>query len=376
MTDLKVFLTSDLHLGITTWGKINPLTGVNTMVEKFVKELELTLDRAIKLKIKIWIIAGDVTHTRTPSNYVRHAFVKVIERARQNGIFVYVMLGNHDQLVSLGTKNNLSELAEIKLDNLRVVEQSDFVEKFGLQIAFLPWQAKTEDIIRDAKEIIRELDESKPAILIGHFTVAGAEVGTEKLFELYGDTTVPIEEIKSPKIQFTFLGHIHKRQMLKKLGRVMYIGSMERVDFSDGGEEKGSTLFTINTETKEFDIEFIEGTPQKFVQFELDLKKTKLETVDFSPADGAIVKLKLKCTQEQKKKIDYEMLQVKLAKAVHVVETFDIQKDGERKEDKRFVKDLPVTEALKLWLEKQDITEEMREKVLKEGQKILQEDLI
>lgn len=389
---IKVGLTADPHLGVATYGKQNPVTGVNTMVEKFANEMEKTLDRMVERKVKVWIFLGDISHTRTPGNYIRYIITKVAKKARKKGIRLYFMLGNHDQQTGIGTKNNLSEIAELEVEGITVVEEAKLETIYfgasneddaggmanAIQIGFLPWRPKTKEIVEDAKMVLEKIDPKYPAILCGHFSIEGAEVGTEKLFELYGDTVVPIDALRSKNVQYTFLGHIHKRQVLKKLGKIMYVGSMERIDFGERKDDKGSMLFTVDSATKDFDLEFIQGTPQEFVQYNVDLTKGEsYKDLDFSKAKNAIVKLKFKCTQEQKRKIDFEYLMDKLKDAAFIADAkFEVEEKEERARNKNIVKDLEITEALRLWLRSQeDLTDEIKKQVLKEGKRLLAEDL-
>jgi exonuclease SbcD len=374
---LKLFFTSDLHLGITTWGKLNPVTGVNTMVEKYVQELRESLRRLIEARASVWIIAGDVFHVRTPANYVRQAFTEIVQEALDNGIEVYVMLGNHDQLISLGTRSNLGEVAVLKIPGLKVIEKSCIMGIKGLTVVFLPWQPKPADIVADAQRLIAQVAPTEMAIVVGHFSVDGAEIGTEKMFELQGSGTVPKEALIDPKIKVVMLGHIHKRQVLKKKGLIQYIGSMERIDMSERGQEKGSTLLTVDFKAKEIDIDFIEGTAQRYEQIDIDLTATEdltFKSLDRSIVEGAVVKLVIKCSEEQRRKIDMQALDSKLEKAKYIDIKWIIPKDGERTRDNRVTKDIDISQALELWLAKQDLTDETRQKVLVKGQKLLQEE--
>jgi exonuclease SbcD len=386
---MKIVFTSDIHLGLNNFGKINPNTGVHSTVEKFVSELNRTLDVLIEGKVDVWILPGDITHVRTPNNFVRQAFTSIIEKARQARIDVYCMLGNHDQLISHGSKNNMTELAVLDIEGFKVIEKSQTVivrGKYvdtenggksykGLQVVFLPWQKDSKDIIKDARRLIEGIDENYPAIIVGHFTVSGAATGTEKLFELYGEDTVPLKEVMSPKVQATFLGHIHKRQIFEK-GKVRYIGSMDRIDFSERDESKGSTCLEINLKTKEYVITFLEGNPRVFKQFDFDDVEVLNETV-YKDIKGAIVKIKISCTQEEKKKVDLDKLYVRLKSASYVTVQWDLEKSDSKKTNKEITQELSIGEALELWLQdQQQLESELKKLVKKEALKLLEEEKI
>lgn len=376
---MKILFTSDLHLGLNNFGKINPETGVHSTIEKFVKELNETLDRAIELQVEIWILCGDITHVRTPTNYVRQAFTSVIERARKAGIDVYCMLGNHDQLITHGAKNNLTELAVMKIDGFKVVESSiiktvhDVTGK-TLQIVFLPWQKEVKDIVADARRLIERLEEDKCAIIVGHFSVSGAEVGSEKIFELYGEETVPVKELMSSKVQATFLGHIHKRQVFEK-GKVRYIGSMDRIDFGERDESKGSTLLTIDLKTKEYVFAFIEGNPREFKQIEFD-SPADLDDYDFKGCKNAVVKVKIKCTKSEKRNINLDKASERLKNAAYVIFQFEVEREESKEQIKEITQELSIEKALGLWLKGQDLEDDMKKLVKKEAIKLIESEVI
>lgn len=376
---MKVLFTSDLHLGLNNFGKINPETGIHSTVEKFVDELNNTLDGMIKRKEEVWILPGDITHVRTPTNFVRQAFTSIVERARKEGIQIYCMLGNHDQLITHGAKNNLTELAVMNIPGFKIIEKS-CIKKIKnekeevLQVLFLPWQKEVKDIIEDAKRLIEKLDEEYPAIIVGHFSVSGAEVGSEKIFELYGEATVPVKELMSSKVQATFLGHIHKRQVFEK-GKVRYIGSMDRIDFSERDESKGSTLLDIDLNTKEYHISFIEGTPREFKQFEVD-DLDELNKINFKDCKGVVVKVKIKCTQEQKRGFNLERLYEQLSDTAYLIVQFEVERKEQKSIIKEMTQELSISEALNLWLRDQELDDEIKKLVKKEAVKLIEEEKI
>jgi exonuclease SbcD len=367
---MRVFLSADLHLGISSWGKINPKTGLNTMVEKFLAELEATADRLIAAKADIWIIAGDIFHTPNPTNVVRQGFTRVLQRVISQGIDVLIVTGNsHDRPVSFGTQHSLAELEAMEIPGLTIVSESRIMDYDGFRILCLPWQRDPNDIMRDAQDLLEQLPPGK-AILVGHFTVSGAMTGSEKAFELYGDGTVPIEAIMDPRIEFAFLGHIHKHQSL--FNKVFYIGSMERVDFGERFEEKGSMVFDWTPEQGVTNLKVIQGTPQKYVQLECRDGKWDADWKG-SFTNDAVVKIKIICSDEERRSFDFETLYRGLSHAKYVLPpVFETPEEVKREVDQRMSTDLTFEQALKLWLEKQtDIQEKTKVKILQAGKELL-----
>ena len=344
------------------------------MVEKFLAELEATADRLIALEASLWIIAGDIFHTPNPTNVVRQGFTRVLQRVISQDIQILIVTGNsHDRPVSFGAQHSLAELEAMDIQGLTIVSESQMVSYRGLNLICLPWQRNPELIRTNAVRLFNELGNER-AIVIGHFTVGGAMTGSEKAFELYGDGTVPIEAVMNPQIDFTFLGHIHKHQVL--FNKVMYIGSMDRVDFGERYEEKGSVQLDWSPEKGITGIKRILGTPQKYVQLDqIDGKWTsdwKTEGIK-----DAIVKVHIKCTQEERRRFDFQGLYQALSTAKQVLPpVFETPEEMKRQIDERMSTELTFEEALRLYLEKQkDIDPATRTKILRAGKELLADPL-
>ena len=76
MNKIKVFHTADLHLGIESYGKIDPTTQANTRILDFFASLDWLVEKAIKEDIDALLIAGDIYHHREPNIFVQNEFCK------------------------------------------------------------------------------------------------------------------------------------------------------------------------------------------------------------------------------------------------------------------------------------------------------------
>lgn len=94
---IKVLHLSDIHLGSTTHGKVNPQTGLNTRLEDFVAALTICIDRAINEPADIVLFGGDAFPDATPPPLVQQAFAKQFRRLADAGIPTVLLVGNHDQ---------------------------------------------------------------------------------------------------------------------------------------------------------------------------------------------------------------------------------------------------------------------------------------
>jgi len=360
---VKGFVSADLHLGVSMWGGINPETGLNRMVEKFIDELDKTATKVIEGQYNVWIIVGDIFHTRTPSNAVREEFARIISRVLSHGIEVIIVLGNHDIQTTLGARDSLAEIRALHLERLHIVDMPSTISVAGCTFVCLPWRKKASEVLAYSGGLKNVLPKAEATFVLGHFSVEGAVTGAEKYFELQDSEAVPLSAVTGPGIDFTFLGHIHKAQMLGD--KAAYIGSMDRVDFSERNEPKGGMSFEVGPQGVK--VEYVLGTPQKYFQYERDLIQPSNENeVDFfENARDAVVKVRVRCTQDQKKMFDHAALAENLKGARFVMPlVFDVEKADALRKNEGLDRDVRWQDALKIWLDKQVIEPEMKQAVI------------
>ena len=95
---IKILHLSDIHLGSGfSHGRINPVTGLNTRLEDFVKTLSCCIDRAIAEPVDLVLFGGDAFPDATPPPYVHEAFASQFRRLADANIPTILLVGNHDQ---------------------------------------------------------------------------------------------------------------------------------------------------------------------------------------------------------------------------------------------------------------------------------------
>ena len=137
-----------------------------------------------------------------------------------------------------------------------------------LQVLAVPWPQRAGILSRDESKgltidqvrtelqdrmtqtiqvLSQQLDPAVPALLAGHVTVNGATVGTERSMMLGQDHVLLASNIAQPQLDYVALGHIHKHQVLRRESpMVVYSGSLERVDFSEEGDDKGFCVIDLD----------------------------------------------------------------------------------------------------------------------------------
>ncbi|MEK7352974.1 MAG: exonuclease SbcCD subunit D, partial [Chloroflexota bacterium] len=288
---MKIIHFADLHLGVETYGKINPETGVSTRLDDFLAALDKLVDYALETHstpstgsvqassgqagVDLVIFCGDAYKSREPSQTQQREFALRINRLSSGGIPIFILVGNHDLPNAIGKATSTEIFHTLAVKNVYVSNRPEITlveTKNGIiQIASLPWlrrsalmkreEAKNltlEQINQQLQQVLtntvadlaKKLDPKLPAILAAHVLVGDAKVGrgSERLMAIGQEPFIMIGNVANPAFDYIALGHIHKRQVLNEHPPVVYAGSLERVDFGEEADEKGFYVVDIETD--------------------------------------------------------------------------------------------------------------------------------
>lgn len=408
---MKILHFADLHLGVETYGKINPETGVSTRLDDFLAALDKLVEYALENKIDLVLFCGDAYKSREPSQTQQREFAKRINRLTIGGIPIFLLVGNHDLPNAIGKATSTEIFQTLAVKNVYVSNKPEvhrIETKSGIsQVASLPWlrrstllkreeaknltleeinltlqQALTDTIV----ELARRLDPTLPAILAAHVGVANAMVGSERLMAIGQEAFVLPGTIANPAFDYIALGHIHKRQVLNENPPVVYAGSLERVDFGEEADEKGFYIVDIETDRQTnrrrttFEFHPLRGRPFRTIA-------VNLETGDADPTaavlrairsdgeaevEGAIVRLQISATEEVASQLRDNEIRDALKGAYFSTVAKDVKQEARsRLGQAAAVEEIPPLEALKTYLEANYPTE--RAKVLLEyGERLVE----
>jgi len=99
---LKILHFADLHLGVESYGHLNPETGLSTRLEVFLKALDQLVDHALENRVDLVLFCGDAYKSREPSQTQQREFAKRIRRLSAGGIPIFLLIGNHDLPNAIG----------------------------------------------------------------------------------------------------------------------------------------------------------------------------------------------------------------------------------------------------------------------------------
>ena len=181
--------------------------------------------------------------------------------ARDQGIQLYVLLGNHDITFKNTLEVNSPQLLLQEYNNIVIFDKPHTLDVAGTNIDIIPWIC-----MENETEINTFIKQSSSQICFGHFELAGYEMDRGNIcHEGMSD-----EELK--KYEMVFSGHFHHRS---DNGHIYYVGTPGEMTWADYNDRRGFHIF--DTETR--DIEFIENPFKIFHKILYDDRQETLQTI-------------------------------------------------------------------------------------------------
>jgi exonuclease SbcD len=267
---LKILHFADLHLGVESYGRLDPATGLSSRLGDFLSALDYLVDYALENRVDLVLFCGDAYRSREPTQTQQREFAKRINRLATNGIPVFLLIGNHDLPNAVGRATSTEIFATLAVKNVYVSNRPQIhtipTKSGKVQIVSLPWLRRSALLTREETKNLtfdqinqklqqvltdviaakaKELDPELPAVLAAHVWVAGSKVGSERTMTIGQEHALMLSNVAHPAFDYIALGHIHKHQVLSQNPPVVYAGSLERLDFGEADDEKGFYLVDI-----------------------------------------------------------------------------------------------------------------------------------
>ena len=258
--DMKILHTSDLHIG--------KYIGTYDLKEDTEYVLNQVVDTAIRERVEVVLISGDVFDRPNPSEEAIKMYVSFLKQLLDKNIKVIAISGNHDSGIRLSAYKAIlgkGYFVEGEFNSpMRKVSLSDEFGpvNFYMLPFFTPFIVKSNlklekglenyDLAMD--EIIKRenIDTSQRNIILAHQFVAGFKFGgSEEDFSYSnGDekNVAGVEIISLDKFQnfdYVALGHIHKPQKISR-ETIRYSGSLLKYKTSEiDGPDKSVVIIDL-----------------------------------------------------------------------------------------------------------------------------------
>ncbi len=405
---MKIVHFADLHLGIENYGRLNPETGLSTRFEDFVLAFDRIVDYAIDQKIDLVLFCGDAYKSREPSQTQQREFAKRIKRLSENGIPVFLLVGNHDLPNAIGRATTTEIFDTLAVNNVYVSNKPAVFKiptKNGvLQIASLPWLRRSALLSReeiknlDQEKLkqkleqvltgiidrhVAELDPTLPAILAAHVWITGVQPGSERSMSLGMEHGLLLSNVVKPAFDYVALGHIHKRQVLNTNPPVIYAGSIERVDFGEETDGKGFYTVEIPTDDKgkqpvKYEFHKIEG--RRFLTINVTIDPTDInptdkvvQAINSQTVKDAIVRLQITMPESGSSQLNDSEIRNALKEAHYYTIAHDITREIRTRLGNLTASEMTPLDILKIYLESKKVSEKRARELLEYGEKLIAE---
>ncbi len=407
---IRVLHFADVHIGMENFGKIDNETGVSSRVRDFLARLDDMVVYAREQDVDLIIFAGDAFKTATPSPTFQREFAhRIMDLATLAP--VVMLIGNHDIQPNQSKASSIEIYDTLAVPNVLVADSFNVHEvntkrgRVVIGVAPYPVRARLmqdralhgktireidemlEDVLANLlKDLAEEADRlagvGVPRLLTGHFTVAGALLGSERNVMIGRDVQVPLSLMADARWDYVALGHIHKHQNLTR-GRdgvpaVVYSGSIERIDFGEEADDKG--FCWIELAYRDTSWKFVPLNARPMLTIKADCRQDKLPTetvlrlIKQHKVDGAIVRLEVSFIPETEALFKEERVREALrsAGAYHIA---GIKRNVDRPDRARLgISPEGLTHAQlleKYFISREGMTPERRERLLELAQNIL-----
>jgi len=408
---LKILHFADLHLGVESYGRIDPNTGLSSRLGDFLKALDQVVDYALENKIDLVLFCGDAYKSREPSQTQQREFAKRINRLSTGGIPIFLLIGNHDLPNAIGRATSTEIFDTLAVKNVYVSNRPDIyripTNNGIIQIASLPWLRRSallskeetknlnfEQINQRLQQVltniiaanIPKLDPKLPSILAAHVWVSSTQVGSERSMTIGQEHMLLLSNVANPAFDYIALGHIHKHQVLSDNPPVVYPGSLERLDFSEEEDEKGFYIVEIKpgeeTDKRQVSFDFQPVTGRRFLTINISIESpdtnptsTVLRTIveQENEVRDAIVRINISLPAETEGRLSDNDIRNVLKEAYYFTIAKDIQRETRLRLGKWTAEEIAPLDALRAYLESTKVSPERAKLLLEYGDKLIQE---
>lgn len=292
---MKLAAIADLHVGLKTYSKTDPVTHLSFRELEVLDNLRKIITNILDKNINILVIAGDIYHSINISASLQNEVNKILFSAANKGLKIIAIDGNHDRRKLDTSVSPLEVFSTLDINNIIHSRLYKEVDIDNIKFVLLPTYATSDEV----KDYLEKVDKSKPIIVIGHFSVAGAKMNDWLVAE--NEEYIDLNAFKKDNIKYVILGHLHKPQILnKKDPMIFYTGSLQRTDFNEENQEKGYWILDTNLQTHEF----IPINTLNFYTIKDSLKEHSLsdivDNIDNNRVNNAVIRVILEVNDEYK----------------------------------------------------------------------------
>lgn len=251
-------ILGDIHLmKSVSLGKLGVGSMLNSRVSDQLALLDWVLDEAIKHQANCIITTGDVFEDPRPPPTIISLFIQWLKKCTDNDIAVHIIKGNHDIIRSgQHSMSAFDIISATDMENIFIYNDIRTFELPGVSFTMMPFRDRRSfdtNVNSEALSLLQDkikyeqigIDSRNIKVAVGHFALSGSlPVGDENIDDMHNELFLPLDTLNG--YDFSFFGHIHKPQVMRKEPYISHIGSMDLSNFSENTHNKVIALIDTN----------------------------------------------------------------------------------------------------------------------------------
>ena len=391
---MRYVILGDPHFGGGySLGKIDSEKQLNSRLLDHAKTMNSVIDYCADNFIDTLIITGDVFEHRRPDSSQISIFSGLLARLSDLDIHTHIVVGNHD-IIRSHNATTIDMLKKLKLSHVHVWSEIETVHIGNINFIFLPYRTRqmlqcitnneAVGFISDRIRFeIKSINNDDPVVIVGHYAIKSAKAhGVLLDFNTVSEIVLPVEIFRG--IDATIMGHIHQHQIISNDPFVTHVGSMERSDFGEVGEDK--YFLVIDTETEKTSYRFEKLNIRDLYDIKIDQTKTTSDVMEKIEKDiisfsygknmiGSIVRVEILVNDMIISDINTRKI-IKMLYDLGVYHCVGVHSSIVSKRQLRsseITERLNTKEGFEKWLELESLDEEIKNKLKLAGLKIIKD---
>lgn len=351
---MKLLSFGDLHLGAGTALGRAPGDRLRDQADV----LERILGLACKKEAEAILVAGDILNGPTVTPEQLDVFAHFVASAHEDGIPVVAISGNSTHDLAMREVNGLAIFD--RLPGITVYSRPALHDLGEISVTCMPWVSPARlvasmdgDVDRDrvnarAAELLVKvaaglMDPLKPTVLLMHGSLSGASLPTGISTDDLREPVIPVEELLDLGYAAIVAAHIHVPQIYTETPSatfwsqppsidyydhpvVLYTGSPMPLNFGETNVRHGVWILDVDEKGTCAEFVPINSRPLQHTIFDIagvpvdEFLDSICEPSAWPGVDEAIVKVSVRCTAAQQRRLDLARLrEAVLAAGAHTV---------------------------------------------------------
>lgn len=223
-------------LGDTHFGARNDSVAFNNLFRKFYAEVFFPYLREHGISQVLQL--GDLFDRRKFINFNTLASAKeyFFQPLKEEGISLYVLIGNHDIFYRNTLEVNSPSLLLSEFDNIHLIQKPTSLKWGEFEFDIIPWICDENEA-----EVVEFIKNSRSTYCFGHFELTGFEMDRGNYCHEGWSQGALLSKYRE-----VISGHFHHGS---RIGNIMYTGTPYQMTWADWEDPKG--FYVLDTETLE-----------------------------------------------------------------------------------------------------------------------------